>query len=257
MKLFQDSFYMMIRHLRKLSRQRSYLALTFLHPAIGLFLYAQVFSRIVGLSGFGYSSYITFICPGMVVMTSMFSGGWSGMIFIEDINSGVMDRLLVTPVGRLAIMLGRVAQVGIVTAIQSVMLTCLSLLLGAHFREGLTGAVVLAVCTSVLAGSAAALSNGLALLSLTHERFVTAINFVLLPPPFLSTVFMSREVLPKWIQATMRFNPLNWAVEAGRSAFDGKALSRSVCLYECCLVSFFVLSMWLGSRAFRTYQRGL
>jgi ABC-2 type transport system permease protein len=257
MKVLLDSFYVTIRHLRKLGRQRSYLALTFLHPAIGLFLYAQVFSKIVGLSGFGYASYITFICPGMVVMTAMFSGGWSGMIFIEDINSGVMDRLLVTPIGRLAIMLGRIVQVGIVTAIQTVMLTSLALLLGAHFRAGLTGTVVLAGCTSLLAGSAAALSNGLALLSLRHERFVTAINFVLLPPPFLSTVFMSREVLPKWIRETMRFNPLNWAVEAGRYALDGKALSLSVSMYECGLVVFLAFSIWWGSRAFRTYQRAL
>ena len=64
--------------------------------------------KVVEIPGSGTNSYITFLMPGIVVMSAMFAGGWSGMGVIDDLDRGVMDRFLVAPTSRGAIMLGRV-----------------------------------------------------------------------------------------------------------------------------------------------------
>ena len=71
------------------------------------------------IPGFRGGSYIDFLTPGVVVMLAVSSAGWTGMGFIEDINGGVMDRMLVSPAWRGALNLGSVAQAVISVVIQT------------------------------------------------------------------------------------------------------------------------------------------
>ena len=105
------SLYIAQRHVRGLIRQPWYIAFTLLQPIMWLVLYSQLFKRVTDLPGFNTASYITFLTPGIIVSSALFSGGWSGMGVIVDIDKGVMDRLLVSPVSRVAIMAGRLARI--------------------------------------------------------------------------------------------------------------------------------------------------
>ena len=60
--------------------------------------------------GFHSTSYIQFLAPGVVMMTALFGAGWGGMSMISDIDRGVVDRFLMSPVHRGSIMAGRVLQ---------------------------------------------------------------------------------------------------------------------------------------------------
>ena len=156
-------------------------------------------------------------------MLAISSAGWVGMAFIDDINRGTMDRLLVSPIWRGALNLGSVAQSVLVIAIQSIIVIGLSLAVGARFPGGVPGVIVLIVFAGLLGAIFASLSNGLAVLTRQRETLIGAATLVTLPLVFLSSTLMQQSLLPGWIQWAARFNPVEWAAAAGRSATQASA----------------------------------
>jgi ABC-2 type transport system permease protein len=257
MTLVQHSFYMTIRHIRELLRQPWWIAVTLVQPVIWLLLYGALFKRVVQIPGFHGGSYIEFLAPGVVVMTAIFSAGWGGMPLIDDIERGVTDRFLVTPVKRSALIAGRIANSAATIVIQSLIIIGLGLIVGASFPGGVGGVVVLIVVATLLGASFGALSSGLALLARREETLIAVMNFLLLPLTFLSSAFMQQNLIPRWMQHVADFNPVNWAVVAGRSAVSshpdwGVVGSRAGFLVALCLVC-----LAFATRAFKTYQRSV
>ena len=139
MNLLTHSLILAQRHLRNLSRQPWWIVISLVQPIVWLLLYGQLFKRIVELPGFNAASYITFVTPGVVIMSALFAGGWNGMGVIMDMNMGVMDRLLVSPVNRAAIIAGRILSMAAVSGLQSLILIGLGFLTGARFAGGILG----------------------------------------------------------------------------------------------------------------------
>ncbi len=164
------------------------------------------------------SSYIAFLAPGVVVMTAMFNSAWSGMALIEDLNRGVTARFLVSPVRREALIAGRLVKEAVVVVLQSVIIVALALIVGATFPGGVAGVAVLFAVSAVLGAAFGGLSNGFALIMRQEEALIGAVQFIVLPLTFLSATFLETNLMPKWIQGVSDFNPVNWAVLAGRSA---------------------------------------
>ena len=249
------SWYLLARHLRALARQPWYVAITLVQPIIWLLLFGALFARVADLPGFTAHSYLDWLAPGVAVMCALFSGGWSGMGVLDDLERGVMDRFLVSPVRRGALMNGRVGQQMVVSVIQSAVILALGAVAGAHYPGGLGGLAVLAGCAALLAAGFASLSNALALLLRRRESIIAAVQFVVLPLTFLSTAFMPLELLPRWMQLAARWNPVAWAVQAGRTAASGAADWGPVLTWSACLAAFAAACVWLSVRAFRAYQR--
>ncbi|HEX5415535.1 MAG TPA: ABC transporter permease, partial [Chloroflexota bacterium] len=158
------TWHMTARHLRALIRQPWYVAFTLVQPIIYLLLFGGLFQKVAELPGFGAASYISFITPGVVIMSALFTAGWTGMSIIDDLDRGVLDRFLVTPASRVALIAGRLVQVAAVTVIQSSVILVLGLAVGARFAGGPLGVVALIGCAVLLAAPFAALSVGMALL---------------------------------------------------------------------------------------------
>lgn len=255
MTLLRQSWWMMIRLQRILIRQPWYVALTLIQPIIWLVLYGQLFRRVVELPGFRSSSYIDFLTPGVVVMSALFSSGWTGMGVINDLDQGVMDRFLISPVQRPAIILGRLLNLSLITVIQSLILFGLGALLGARYAGGPGGLLVLVMAAILLGMPFGALSIALGLTLRKEESVIGAVNFVLLPLTFTSPVFMANALMPGWMRAVAQFNPVNWSVEAGRGALQGNADARAIMLRLAYLAAFTAFSGWIATRAFRSYQR--
>jgi ABC-2 type transport system permease protein len=112
------SWFMTMRHLRNLGRQPWWIAITLVQPSSGCCCSGPC-SRPRPTSPVRADSYIDYLTPGIVVMTAAFAGGWPGMGVIEDLNRGVIDRFLVSPVARQALITGRLVQLAIVSVIQS------------------------------------------------------------------------------------------------------------------------------------------
>jgi ABC-2 type transport system permease protein len=251
------SWFMTLRHLRNLFRQPAWIAISLAQPIVWLLLYGALFRRVVEIPGFGADSYLDFLTPGIVVMTCLFSAGWSGMGIIEDLDRGVVDRFLVTPVSRASLIAGRIIQLGIVAVIQSAIIIVLGLIVGAEFPGGPIGLVVLVVASVLLGAGFGALSNAIALLSRKEETMIAASNFILLPLTFVSSVFMAQALMPEWMQQVARYNPVNWAVQAGRGALSSDPDWTAVLLRLALLVTFTAVSGALATRAFGVYRRSV
>ena len=92
-------------------------------------------------------------------MLAVSSAGWTGMGFIEDMNSGVMDRMLVSPAWRGAFNLGSVAQSMLSVVLQTLLIVLLALALGAHYDNGIGGVLVLLLVAALLAAIFASFSQ--------------------------------------------------------------------------------------------------
>jgi ABC-2 type transport system permease protein len=245
-----------LRSLRVIARQPAYLGIALVQPVIWLLLFGALFKAVAQIPGF-HGSYVDYLTPGVVVMLAVSSAGWTGMAFIEDINGGVMDRMLASPVWRGALNLGSVAQAVITILIQTLLIVLIALALGAHYANGVGGVLILMLVAALLGAAFASLSNGLGVLARQRETLIGAVTMVLLPLTFLSSALMQQNLVPGWIETVAKFNPVNWAVEAGRSAamsdMDWGLVAGRVGL----LAALVVLCAWFATRAFGTYQRSL
>jgi ABC-2 type transport system permease protein len=246
-----------MRGVRALVRQPGYLGITLTQPIIWLLLFGALFKAITRIPGFHGGSYINFLTPGIVVMLAISSAGWTGMSFIDDINGGVMDRMLVSPVWRGALNVGSVIYAMITIVIQTTVIVLLAWALGADYKGGVGGVLILVVLAGLLGAAFASLSNGLAVLTRQRETLIGAVTAVILPLTFLSSALMQQSLVPAWIRTIAKFNPVNWAVEAGRSAAMQTTDWGLVGIRFGLLAALAVLCAIFATRAFASYQRSL
>lgn len=246
-----------LRYLRAFVRQPAWVAIALVQPIIWLLLFGGLFKRVVEIPGFQGGSYIEFLTPGVVVLTAVMSAGWNGMGFIEDMRRGVLDRVLVAPMWRGALNAGSLLYAILTIALQVLIIIGIGLAAGASFENGVGGVAILVLVACLLAGSVAALSNGLALVARQRETLIGAVTFVTLPITFLSTTFMPPGLIPGWVRSVARFNPVNWAVEAGRSATTRGTDWSLVLTRIGLLAALLLLSASLATMAFRAYQRSV
>ena len=124
------------RYVRAFVRQPWYVAITLVQPVIWLLLFGQLFKSVATIPGFTAASYITYLTPGVVVMSAMLSAGWSGASYVVDMDRGVMDRFLVTPVRRSALIGGELVYQAGMVLLQSLIILGLGYLVGARFPGG-------------------------------------------------------------------------------------------------------------------------
>jgi ABC-2 type transport system permease protein len=245
------------RYVRAFLRQPYYIVGTLVQPVIWLLLFGQLFQRTVELPGFTSGSYISFLAPGIVVMSAMLSAGWSGTSYVIDMERGVMNRFLVSPVRRGALIGGQLVYQAGMVLLQSLIILGLALLVGARFAGGIASMLVLLVGTMLLGAAFASFSNALALVLRKQESLIALNVTLVLPLTFLSSTFLPVNLMPQWMQVAARFNPVNWAVEVGGQTLRGNLDWSLVGTHLVELLLLMLVCAWLSIRAFRAYQRSV
>lgn len=249
--------YLTGRMLRATARQPAYVLIMLIQPMIWLLLFGQLFKRVVELPGFATGSYLDFLTPGVVIMTVLFTSGWAGMSFIDDMERGVMDRLLSSPVSRGAMMAASVANQAVTIIVQGLIVVVVALLIGATLPGGVLGVLVMLVAAVLLAAAFSSLSNGMALLVRTGEALIGFSTMLTLPLSFLSSAMIAREAAPEWIRTVSAYNPVDWAVVASREALSADPDWSGVLTRLGGLLAVALVMGWVATRAFRAYQRSL
>jgi ABC-2 type transport system permease protein len=245
------------RWLRAQYRQPALIAFTLIQPAIWLLLFGQLFKGVVNIPGFSDSSYIAFLTPGIVMMTALMNSGWSGTTFIADMERGVMDRMLASPVSRGGLMAGQLISNATTTLIQTVLVFGIGMAAGARFDGGVAGYAVTVVASMLVGTAFGSLSNAVALLTRQQEALIGISQFVSLPLTFMSSIMIDPAVAPHWVNVAARYNPVDWAVIAARQALSTNPDWSSVARHSAYLLAFTLVVAWLSTRAFRTYQRSI
>jgi ABC-2 type transport system permease protein len=255
--LLMHSALLTMRGVRTLMRQPAYAAITLVQPVIWLLLFGQLFRSVIHIPGFSAASgsYLEYITPGVIVMTALFSSGWAGTVYIEDMNLGVMDRLLASPVRRGAMMAGTLAYQALTTLLQTLIVFAIAYAAGARFPGGLTGILITLLAAALISMIIASLSNAIALLVRQQEALIGISQFIVLPLQFLSSAIMDTRLSPHWVRHVARYNPVDWAVVASRQALSAGTDWGAVWPRLGLLAALAGVMAWLATRAFGSYQR--
>jgi ABC-2 type transport system permease protein len=253
-----DTWYLTGRKLRALGRQPLVLGMGVIQPAIWLFLFGELFRKVIDIPGFTYQgSYLAFLIPGVVAMNAMSGNMWAGMSMIEEIDRGTLNRFLVSPASRLAIMNASVAEQAVTTTVQTLIIVGLGYAGGARYPGGALGIVVLAVAAIEVGVLWGALSNMTGMLARSREAVIGVYTIFMLPLMFLSSAFMQPGFLPGWMQAIASRNPLNWEVQVGRDALGASPDWSAVAVRGGGLLILAVLAVAVSVRTFRSYARNV
>ncbi|MBT2214079.1 MULTISPECIES: ABC transporter permease [Actinomadura] len=253
--LIAGTWWMTHRRLSALVRNPAMLIMSLAQPVIWLFLFGQLFKRVVELPGFGAGSYLDYLVPGVVIMNAVSLNSFAGMATLDEIERGTLNRFLVTPVRRSALANAGVIEQALSTAFQSLVIIALGWAGGAHYPGAAAGLPIL-VAASVLIGVVLAeLSTTLALLVRDRNTIIMLNVMLLLPLTFLSSAFMAKGLMPGWMRHVASGNPVSWALDAGRAALADDPDWGAVAGHAAPLLALAAATVGLAVFSFRSYQR--
>jgi ABC-2 type transport system permease protein len=205
---------------RKAVRNPFVLVVSLVQPVIFLILFTQVFGGVAGdalsRSGAGVS-YETYLVPAIAVQVAVAAAATSGVGLVNDIENGMFEKVLVSPMSRSAVFLGKTAAELLRIAVQVGIILGLGVVLGAEVGTGLLGAVGVVAVGVVFSLWFIGFSNALAVLTKDQESTIIGANLLQFPLLFLSSAFLPLEALPGWIQTVAKVNPVTYGVDAARS----------------------------------------
>jgi ABC-2 type transport system permease protein len=202
--------------LRKLLRDPAELLTRAIQPALWLLIFGQVFGRIKAIPT-GSLDYLTFMVPGILAQSVLFIAIFYGISVIWERDLGILQKLLVSPAPRSALVLGKALSAGVRGLAQGIIIYILALTLRIHLDfspwhvAGVAGFIIL--------GSAlfSTFSLAVACLVKTRERFMGIGQVLTMPLFFASNAIYPIAIMPGWVRAVARVNPLSYQVDALRS----------------------------------------
>ncbi|RLF11863.1 MAG: multidrug ABC transporter permease [Thermoprotei archaeon] len=244
----QAVYVLWLREIKRLIRARSRLVANLMQPLLFLVIL-----------GFGLSAarfpgfregirYLDFLAPGMIVVAVAFSSMFSGVLIIWDRQFGFLKEVLVAPVSRLSIVVGKTLGGSTVAMFQGLAILTVSALMGVKINAlGLTLGLLFMLLTSFFAvGIGLIIASRLS----DFEGFSLIMNLLIMPMILLSTAFFPLESAPTWMKWIIYLDPLTYAVDGLRGALIGQgALPLIVNLIVLTVLCTFTLL--LGAYLFR------
>lgn len=216
---------------------------------IPLFFYFVQTAALSGLTGqAGFPNYEAFVLPASVLFATANEG--AGLSLVMDIDRGYFDKLLLSPVPRVALVLGAMSANVVRVAAQASIVTAAALATGIDFETGVLGAAGM-IALGVLWGIVYA-GFGIAIALKTGSPQATQASFVIFFPfLFLTTTFAPKEVLAGWFKVAVSLNPVTYLLEAMRG-FSLTGEFGDVGRGIAAVAALGVISMTLALRALRS-----
>ena len=201
--------------LQRLRREPSVLLARAAQPLLWLLVFGAAMSRTRNLTT-GDVPYQAFIVPGVLAQSVLFIAIFSGLSIIWERDLGITQRILVTPAARSAIILGKALGAGLRAVVQvaAVLLVVAVVRIPVRWSLlGVAGTLGAAVLGAVLLS---AISMVLASAVRSREQFMGIGQLVTLPLFFASNALYTVSLMPAWLRAVSRSNPLTYVVEIMR-----------------------------------------
>ncbi len=230
-----------LREMKRFIRAKSRIVGSLGMPFFFLAIIGSGFSRMQMMGIPAGIDYMNFLAPGIIGMVLLFASMAMGISVIWDRQFGFLKEIMVTPVSRTSIVLGRIAG-GVTTAlIQSFLILILATLMG-----GIKGITILGFMLSVvfmILISASFVGLGLAFASKMEDMhgFQLVMNFVIMPLFFLSGALFPLDKMPAWIQYLAYIDPLTYGVDGLRNCLIG--ISEFSLLADFGVLSAFCVAM--------------
>ncbi|MFE5090106.1 ABC transporter permease [Streptomyces sp. NPDC056638] len=242
----QDTALIFGRYARQTLRSRFQILFGVLMPLLYLLLFGPLLTNLpLGSRGSSWQVLV----PGLLLQLSLFGALFSGFSIIIEKNYGVVERMRVTPVSRLALLLGRVLRDAALFVFQAVLLVLAALLMG--LRAPLAGVLVGFAFVALLTVSLGSLSYAMALKVERPQEFGPIVNSVSMPSMLLSGLMLPMALAPGWLDVLSHFMPLRYPVDAIRDAYIGRYATASMLYGVLVALGFAALAVTVGTRVFR------
>ena len=206
--------------LKKLRHDRTELFTRMVQPALWLLIFGTTFNRLHVIDT-GPVGYLAFLAPGIVAQSALFISIFYGIQIIWDRDAGILAKLMVTPAPAAALVTGKAFAAGMRSVAQALGVLVLAYVMRIHMTYNPIR--IVAAMAVVVLGSAffACLSITLAGLVRNRDRLMGIGQAITMPLFFASNALYPVSVMPGWLHALSRINPLSYEVDALRALLIG------------------------------------
>ncbi len=248
MDIARDTWLVFRRSVGITVRNPAWLVIGLTQPVLYLLLFGPLLRSVAGVRGFPAGGATNVFVPGLLIQLGLFGTAFVGFSLIAELRLGVVERLRVTPVSRLALLLGRGLRDVLNLLVTSLLLVLVSLPFGLDLHPA--GLAVFLVLQALLGLLFASLSYALALWLRSEDAFAPLLTTVTLPLLLLSGVLLPLSLAPAWLRAVAAANPLSYAVDAARALFAGHLGDPGVARGLAIVAVLAVASVVTSARAF-------
>jgi ABC-2 type transport system permease protein len=228
-------------------RQPVWLIFGLMQPILYLVLFGPLLDSSVKAAGVGENAFNWFI-PGLLIQTAVFGGAFVGFGLIAELRAGVIERMRVTPMSRIAMLLGRSLRDVVMLACQGIVMMLVAIPFG--LKVDLAGAIVTLALLMLIGLAFAPLSYSAALLLKSEDALAPLVNGIALPLLLLSGILLPLALAPEWLKFLSTLNPLTHAADAARALFNGDWSNPEVAIGTVIMGALATFAVWLASRAF-------
>lgn len=248
MTFFRDTELVFRRYMGLTLRNPAWVVIGALQPVLYLFLFAPLLQGVATAPGFPPGGAYNVFVPGLLIQLGIFGAAFVGFGLIAEVRYGVLERLRVTPINRLALLFGRALRDVVVLLVQAVILILLALPFG--LSVNFTGVLVVLALLALIGLLMASASYSLALWVRSEDSLAPILTAVTLPLLLLSGVLLPLTLAPGWLRLIAAFNPLLYAVDAARAIFNDHITDPSVLKGVTIMVVLAAASVWIAARSF-------
>lgn len=205
------------------------LVVSLVQPIIFLILFTQVFGAVATQSIPGIT-YETYLVPAIIIQVSLAAAATSGIGFVNDIEEGIYEKVLVSPMRQVEVFLGKTLAELARIAVQIAIIIGLGVFLGANIATGFFGVLGMILVGMLFSLWFIAFTNTVAVITEDQESTIITANFIQFPMLFLSSAFLPLSKLPSWIQRIAQFNPVTYGVDATRTLILGESAGQALTL---------------------------
>ena len=250
MKFLRDTWLILQRQLLLNVRQPVWVLVGVFQPVMFLLLFAPLLKPALATLGVGSEvEAYRFFVPGLLVMLAMFGGLFQGFGLIAELRAGIIERSRVTPVSRVALLLGRALRDVVVLLGQAVIITVLSLAFG--LRVALGYLLLIYVLLALIGLATAAISYAVALRLRAEDSLSNLMTALTQPILLLSGILLPMSFAPVWLQHVAEWNPFYWAVNSARALAAGDLYHHHVWQGMAVIAALAVVSLLWATREFR------
>jgi ABC-2 type transport system permease protein len=248
MRTIRDTWLIFERSMTLSLRNPVWVIMGILQPILYLLLFGPLLTNIAKMPGFPPGGAFNNFVPGILVMTALFGAAFVGFGLCDELREGVVERMLVTPTSRTAMLLGRSFRDVALLMAQALILVVLAIPFGLEINLG--GIVVAFAMLALIGLMMAPVSYILALVLKSEDSLAPVVNGITLPLLLLSGVLLPMSLAPDWLQTVAKFNPLYHTVAAIRALFNASYGDGEIVVGLVVLVVLSALTIWGGARAF-------
>jgi ABC-2 type transport system permease protein len=205
--------------MKKLVRTPILLFFSLFQPLLFLVLFTQLLTRLSNFPGIlpAGVSYLEFASAGILMLNAFGSALQSGNSIVADVDAGFLAKMLVTPVSRPAILLGRLSSDAFRVIIQTAIILGLAFALGVHIVTGAIGILLIFFTLAFFGLAWSGISLAIGMRTRSSETVFAIGGVITFPLLFLSSALFPISFLPTWVKMVSMFNPVSYCVNASRA----------------------------------------